>query len=165
MQEPLPNSSNTKITTDAGLAETLADEPREPAAEKQQGSTLIEFPGSSRTVPEWRKQLSQRVREVQERRAREAAEEAAAAQEAGLISCVLPSAQLELVPDLEQQVMNPIVSKALERLERARRADQGADEFTPTAAALASVADVISEPEIDETEPEIDEPKPVVTKA
>ena len=158
MQEPLPNSSNTKITTDAGLAETLADEPREPAAEKQQGSTLIEFPGSSRTVPEWRKQLSQRVREVQERRAREAAEEAAAAQEAGLVSCALPSAQLELVPDLEQQVLNPIVSKALERLERARRADHVADEFnsTATAAALAPV-DVNSEPEIDK-------PKPVETK-
>src|SRR6266496_6415225 len=79
--------------------------------EAQRPSTLIEFPGATRTVPEWRKQLSQRVREVQERRAREAAEEAAAAQEAGLVSCVLPSAQLELVPDLEQQVLNPIVSK------------------------------------------------------
>src|SRR5688572_1830495 len=41
-------------------------------------STLIEFPGVSRSVPEWRKQLSQRVREVQEQRAREAAEAAAA---------------------------------------------------------------------------------------
>ena len=165
MHEPLSNSPNTNIVADTGLAETLSDEPREPAAEKQQGSTLIEFPGSSRTVPEWRKQLSQRVREVQERRAREAAEEAAAAQEAGLVSCVLPSAQLELVPDLEQQVLNPIVSKALERLERARRADPVAEGLTVTAvtaAALAPVADVISEPVMDE--PEIDEPKPVEAK-
>jgi hypothetical protein len=98
MHEPLPNSSNTEIIADTGLAETLGDKPREPATQKQQGSTLIEFPGSLRTVPEWRKQLSQRVREVQERRAREAAEEAAAAQKAGLVSCALPSAQLELVP-------------------------------------------------------------------
>jgi len=37
-------------------------------------STLIEFPGVNRAaVPEWRKSLSERVREVQERRAREAA--------------------------------------------------------------------------------------------
>src|ERR1044071_6096603 len=42
-------------------------------------SRLIEFPGSARAVPAWRKQLSQRVREVQERKAREAAEELAAA--------------------------------------------------------------------------------------
>jgi uncharacterized RDD family membrane protein YckC len=159
MQEPLSNSSNKKINADRGLVEGLGDEPHEPAAEKQQSSTLIEFPGSSRTVPEWRKQLSQRVREVLERRAREAAEEAAAARESGLVSCVLPSAQLELVPDLEQQVMNPIVSKVLERLERARRADDLAGGFTATAAAPALVpdADVISEPEIDE-------PKPVETK-
>ena len=159
MHEPLSNPSNTKIVADTELAETLVDEPCEPAAEKQQVSTLIEFPGSSRTVPEWRKQLSQRVREVQERRAREAAEEAAAAQEAGLVSCVLPSAQLELVPDLEQQVLNPIVSKALERLERARRADHAPEDFTATAVALAPVPDVISEPEIDEPKPVEEKPK------
>jgi uncharacterized RDD family membrane protein YckC len=156
MQEPLPNSSAKKNITDRGLVEGLVDEPHEPARERQHSSTLIEFPGSSRTVPEWRKQLSQRVREVQERRAREAAEEAAAAQEAGLVSCVLPSAQLELVPDLEQQVMNPIVSKALERLERARRADHVAGGFTATAAALAP-ADAIAEPAAGE-------PKPAETK-
>ena len=94
----------------------------ESAEDSKKSSTLIEFPGR-RAVPEWRKQLSQRVREVQERKAREAAEELAAAQEAGLVSCALPSGQLELVPDLENPVVNPIVSKALERLERARRTD------------------------------------------
>ena len=50
-----------------------------PHAEKK--STLIEFPGVSRnSVPEWRKELSERVREVQEKRAREAAREAAEAE-------------------------------------------------------------------------------------
>src|SRR5262245_29910988 len=40
-------------------------------------SRLIEFPGvTRRAVPEWRKELSARVREAQERRAREAAAEA-----------------------------------------------------------------------------------------
>ena len=101
-------------------------------------SRLIEFPG--RSVPAWRKQLSQRVREVQERKAREAAEELAAAQEAGLVSCALPSGQLELVPDLEQPVMNPIVSKALERLDRARRGEPistGYGQAAATAPALS----------------------------
>src|ERR1700704_1969135 len=112
MQEPLPNSSIENVITDGGLVESLCDEPLNPSVTRQQTSTLIEFPGTTRALPEWRKQLSQRVREVQERRAREAAEEAAAAQEAGIVSCALPSAQLELVPALDQPVMNPIVSKA-----------------------------------------------------
>src|SRR5207253_2446303 len=122
MQGPLPDSSIENVITGSGLVDGLCDEPLNPSGVGPQ-STLIEFPGTARPLPEWRKQLSQRVREVQERRAREAAEEAAAAQEAGMVSCALPSAQLELVPDLEQQVMNPIVSKALERIERARRPD------------------------------------------
>ena len=162
MQEPLSNSPNKKIITDEGLVEDLSDEPLDPAgptSDPQQTSTLIEFPSTSRSRPEWRKQLSQRVREVQERRAREAAEEAAAAQEAGLVTCVLPSAQLELVPDLEHPVMNPIVSKALERLERARRPDHVAAALTVAAAALAPVADIVSEQTIDEPAPAEIKPK------
>src|SRR6185436_1713986 len=50
-------------------------------------STLIEFPGMSRAVPAWRKQLSQRVREIQEQRAREAAETEAANRAAESVSC------------------------------------------------------------------------------
>jgi len=106
------------------------------SAEDSKRSTLIEFPGG-RDVPEWRKQLSKRVREVQERKAREAAEELAAAQEAGLVSCAMPSGQLELVPDLENPIVNPIVSKALERLERARRSDYSASHQAATAFAPA----------------------------
>src|SRR5438046_5895666 len=49
-------------------------------------STLIEFPGVSRAVPEWRKQLSQRGREVQELRARQTAEAAASVQARHTIS-------------------------------------------------------------------------------
>jgi uncharacterized RDD family membrane protein YckC len=158
MQEPLPNSSIENVITDNGLVDSLCDEPLNPSVTRQT-STLIEFPGTTRALPEWRKQLSQRVREVQERRAREAAQEAAAAREAGIVSCALPSAQLELVPDLEQQVMNPIVSKALERLERARRPDQVAEGFAgaATAPAFAPVEDIIPEPEVSN-------PKPVETK-
>ncbi|MEK6336914.1 MAG: RDD family protein [Acidobacteriota bacterium] len=142
IQEVSPSSSIESSINDDLAASTggdhVLDSPLEEdlAEVRPQPSTLIEFP-HARPVPEWRKQLSQRVREVQERKAREAAEEAAAAQEAGAVSAVLPSAQLELVPDLEQPLMNPIVSKVLERLERARRVDHLSGGFTATATAPA----------------------------
>jgi uncharacterized RDD family membrane protein YckC len=123
----------------APVEASASDQSRQSKAEASK-STLIEFPGVSRAVPEWRKQLSQRVREVQEQRARDAAESLASAQESETFSCALPSAQLELVPDREQQVMNPIVSKALERLERARRSDFAVGS-TGAATALAPVTE------------------------
>src|SRR5258708_39683135 len=46
-------------------------------------STLIEFPGVSRPEPEWRKQVSQRVREGQQLSAPEAAKAARSARERG----------------------------------------------------------------------------------
>jgi uncharacterized RDD family membrane protein YckC len=166
IQEVSPNSS-IEESVNGELAgqitsethQMLTDEATEPEAPpieaSREPSTLIEFPGSTRPVPEWRKQLSQRVREVQERKAREAAEEAAAAREAGTVSCALPSAQLELVPDLEQPSMNPIVSKVLERLERARRIDQVSTGFTAaaTAPALAPITEALPEPEPSEPKP------------
>jgi len=109
IQKALPDPSAGNIIPDGELIESLRDKTSS-IKERPPKSTLIEFPRTSRPVPEWRKQLSQRVREVQERKAREAAEELAAAQEAGLVSCALPSGQLELVPDLEHPPMNPIVS-------------------------------------------------------
>ena len=145
MTQEAPRQSPSKTRkTDTG------DRPSRDERESQStSSTLIEFPGSARAIPEWRKQLSQRVREVQERKAREAAEELAAAQEAGLVSLALPSGQLELVPDLEQPAMNPIVSKALERLDRARRTEYPNSHYaaTATAAAYAPARDLFTEME------------------
>ena len=84
-------------------------------------STLIEFPGVSRTaVPEWRKELSERVREVQERRAREAAREAAEAERQRVEEASNPP-QLELLPRTEAPAMNPLVAAALKRIERAHQ--------------------------------------------
>jgi uncharacterized RDD family membrane protein YckC len=156
IQEALPNSS-AETSINGELAEQLTGETAatSPSEESHKASTLIEFPGATRTVPEWRKQLSQRVREVQERKAREAAEEAAAARAAGTVSCALPSAQLELVPDLERASVNPIVSKALERIERARRSD-----YVPTGFAAAATAPAL-EPTIEAQA----EPEPVESKA
>jgi uncharacterized RDD family membrane protein YckC len=89
------------------------------ATEKR--STLIEFPGVSRnSVPEWRKELSERVREVQEKRAREAAREAAEA-ERQRVEAAVNSPQLELLPPAQMPAMNPLVAAALKRIERAHQ--------------------------------------------
>ena len=89
------------------------------AAEKR--STLIEFPGISRnSMPEWRKELSERVREVQEKRAREAAREAVEAERQRVESAVNPP-QLELLPPAPMPAMNPLVAAALKRIERAHQ--------------------------------------------
>ena len=88
----------------------------EPAYSGAQGSKLIEFPGVSRsTVPQWRKELSERVREVQEKRAREEALDLSLEKRADLSE--LP--QLELLPQAEAAPVNPLVAAALRRIERA----------------------------------------------
>ena len=128
----------------------------ESATESPTTSTLIEFPGS-RNVPEWRKRLSQRVREVQEQKAREAAEEQAAQRASETVSCELPSGQLELVPEPEQAPLNPIVSKALKRVDRARRAGNlstgfhapGAPAVNPVVSHGDSVEATLTDPRIE----------------
>jgi uncharacterized RDD family membrane protein YckC len=98
-------------------------------------STLIEFPGVPRnTVPEWRKELSERVREVQERRAREAAREAAENERRKLEAAVHPP-QLELLPPAEMPAINPLVAAALKRIERAHQT--APTETGPTRSTLA----------------------------
>jgi uncharacterized RDD family membrane protein YckC len=159
IQEALPDLS----LESAKNSSTRVNDCGETTQRNQVSSRLIEFPGTSRAIPEWRKQLSQRVREVQEKRAREAAEELAAAQEAGLVSCALPSGQLELVPDLEQPVMNPIVSKALERLERARRDDHFSDFSERTTADPEFAGDYAELTTSEAVEPQVVQSKPKLT--
>jgi uncharacterized RDD family membrane protein YckC len=97
---------------------SASDLPTQPEVRK---STLIEFPGVNRTpVPEWRKELSERVREVQERRAREAAREALEIEQKRIEDSVLPP-QLELLPPADVPAMNPLVAAALKRIERAHQ--------------------------------------------
>lgn len=83
-------------------------------------STLIEFPGAGRSArPQWRKQLSERVREIQERRAREAEEAARRPQPEPSPEATAP--QLGLVPQPDAPQINPLVAAALRRIERARQ--------------------------------------------
>ena len=148
-----------------------------PATEKR--STLIEFPGVSRnSMPEWRKELSERVREVQEKRAREAAHEAAEAERKRVESASNPPQlelpQLELLPPAQMPAMNPLVAAALKRIERAHQpapAEHRQPRTTNLATAVAyaperednDMSDTVpSTPEL-AFEPVVHVPEPVVT--
>lgn len=110
-------------------------------------SRLIEFPGVTRSsMPQWRKELSERVREVQEKRAREAAlekaeEEKRSKRESARASGKsAPAPQLELLPQAEVPPLNPIVSAALRRIERAHQQVPLSDVPSPRPQAIAAVA-------------------------
>ena len=98
--------------------------PNESTSPAEKKSTLIEFPGVTRnSQPEWRKELSERVREVQEKRAREAAREAAEAERLRAETSINPP-QLELLPPTPMPAINPLVAAALKRIERAHQPAQ-----------------------------------------
>jgi uncharacterized RDD family membrane protein YckC len=80
--------------------------------------SLIEFPGVKSSIPQWRKELGERVREVQERRAREATLEPGQA-DLGVNEAESRIPLLELIPRTEPPPVNPIVIAALQRIERA----------------------------------------------
>ncbi len=102
-------------------------------------SKLIEFPGVSRnSIPQWRKELSERVREVHEKRAREAALEAAQLEPRGKAAQV--SSPLELLPQADAPPLNPLVTAALRRIERAHQAEQGVNRLAGTPGAALAYA-------------------------
>ena len=137
-------------------------------------STLIEFPGISRnSMPEWRKELSERVREVQEKRAREAAREAAEAERQRLEAAIDPP-QLELLPPAPIPAMNPLVAAALKRIERAHQTapPESRQPRTTLATAVAyaperednDMSDTVpSTPQLAFEEPEILQAEPEIT--
>lgn len=125
-------------------------------------STLIEFPGVTRSsVPEWRKELSVRVREVQERRAREAAREAAEVERRQVEADVF-APQLELLPQAEAPAVNPLVAAALKRIERANQSAQadGYHSRVNTARAIAYAPSL----EVDDAVPDKETAPSVVTQ-
>lgn len=87
-------------------------------------------------MPEWRKELSERVREVQEKRAREAAREAAEAERQRIEAAIDPP-QLELLPPAPMPAMNPLVAAALKRIERAHQTAPSESRQPRTALATA----------------------------
>ncbi|HJT28878.1 MAG TPA: RDD family protein [Pyrinomonadaceae bacterium] len=151
----------------------MASSPQDSTRATEKRSTLIEFPGVSRnSMPEWRKELSERVRAAQEKRAREAAREAAEAERQRIEATVDPP-QLELLPPAPMPAMNPLVAAALKRIERAHQTapSESRQRGTTLATAVAyaperednDMSDTVpSTPEL-AFEPEVPEVEPVVT--
>jgi uncharacterized RDD family membrane protein YckC len=118
---------------------------------------LIEFPGTGRASanrPQWRKELSERVREIQLRRAREAALEAERAALRELEQATLeaedeaetaPIPPLGLVASNDAAPLNPLVVAALRRIERARQPPPRPRAKASGGAAAAAVARVVEE--------------------
>ena len=98
-------------------SQTTTVETETPAQEKhsRQTRSLIEFPGAKHSMPQWRKELGERVREVQERRLRENTLEDGSDEVADRANAPL----LELLPQAEVSPLNPVVAAALARIERA----------------------------------------------
>ncbi len=122
-------------------------------------------------MPEWRKELSERVREVQEKRAREAAREAAEV-ERQRVEAAIDQPQLELLPPAQLPAMNPLVAAALKRIERAHQSapSESRQPRTTLATAVAYAPErednemsdtVTSTPQLALEETEI--PEPVIT--
>ena len=141
-------TSHESIASTAGAQATEETMEVSPQTTVQASSTLLEFPGVSRASrPQWRKDLSERVREIQERRSREAAvqpQEAVQSQvEQSAAGAAAP--QLGLVPPQDAPAINPIVAAALKRLERARQSSPSMPRARASmggaAAAIARVAE------------------------
>jgi uncharacterized RDD family membrane protein YckC len=128
--KPSPNTEtktvvNTRESTPAVQSATsteVTNDNSSPVATAPKSSSLIEFPGAGRAPrPQWRKDLSARVREIQERRAREAEEFTHRRVEQAVVQAEIAAPQLGLVPTPDVPEVNPIVAAALKRLERARQ--------------------------------------------
>jgi uncharacterized RDD family membrane protein YckC len=117
-QKTAPIMSEQNSAPEPAKAEAAAVPKARPSLPKTR--SLLEFPGVNRNLPQWRKELGERVREVQERKAREAHLETA---DIGPLFSNLEgktAPMLELLPQAELPQQNPLVIAALQRIERAR---------------------------------------------
>jgi uncharacterized RDD family membrane protein YckC len=138
-------------------------------------STLIEFPGVNR--PAWRRELSERFREIQQKRAREADLDDKSAPAASQSQTTLDDAraaakeraaesaskQLGLVPAPDEPELNPLVAAALRRIERARASAPAARSAAGRGQAATAAARVVEEQPVQEApEPVAPPPPPLV---
>jgi uncharacterized RDD family membrane protein YckC len=161
LQDENPIEFSSSMAEPKNPAEETVPTPAPPVPKRRPRAkstrSLLEFPSVNRSaMPEWRKELGERVREVQERRAREAALETA---EVGSLFSEVDAKtvpMLELLPQAEMPSMNPVVVAALKRIERAQ-SRSGRDHSAATAIAYeqepAEVPDLATEPVIDEVIP------------
>jgi uncharacterized RDD family membrane protein YckC len=146
-------------------------------AQTPNNSTLIEFPGVNR--PAWRRELSERFREIQQKRAREAdtdagtAPSAAAEQSQTTLEDARAAAkgraaesaskQLGLVPTPDEPELNPLVAAALARIERARASTRATRPTAGRGQAATAAARVVEEQPVQEVpEPVAPPPPPLV---
>ncbi len=119
-----PASSSEKVENNIQVSLPLDNPaPEESAAGAQTPPTLIEFPGVSarRQQPQWRKDLCERVRVIQERRAHESNHAGARTRAERATKVKTADAGVpRLVPHVDPPPVNPIVAAALRRAERAR---------------------------------------------
>jgi uncharacterized RDD family membrane protein YckC len=138
------NTGPTASHSEEGIAESAA--PTKPKRKQGIKSTpsLIEFPSPTRqAIPEWRKELGERVREVQERRAREGSLESETLPQL-LNDEAKGQRPLELLSKPSIPPTNPLVVAALRRIERAHTHSQFSGN---TAVATAEAYD--EQPEFD----------------
>jgi uncharacterized RDD family membrane protein YckC len=168
--EPPVISQDEPLAAQPAIAASVEAEEIASTTIPQVSSTLIEFPGVSRASrPQWRKELSERVREIQERRARDSEGEAEVSPAGRMEQPAgdLASPQLGLVPPQDTPAMNPIVAAALKRLERARQSSSmpraRSSMGGAAATAMARVAEEQYQPEIKPTQLQTPPPSPVPT--
>ncbi|HLE62082.1 MAG TPA: RDD family protein [Pyrinomonadaceae bacterium] len=110
-------------------------------------SSLIQFPGAPKSsVPQWRKELSERVREIQEQRAREAASAKTNTRRRERRNGARRAPQLALLESQAAPEINPIVAAALRRIGRAQKAAETETIPSPadhTRAPVASSRDIV----------------------
>jgi uncharacterized RDD family membrane protein YckC len=130
----LPSSATSSLGENRENSTGVSSQPRG-------RSTLIEFPGSgkgSKSRPQWRQDLSARVREIQEKKAREGTE--ASDPNADFSAPGVIGTQLGLVAQPEPTDVNPIVAAALKRIERAHQPTMGLGRKGGTRGGGAAVA-------------------------
>lgn len=141
--------SNNETETPAATAPARSETKPERAT-----STLLEFPGAT-PRPQWRKELSERVREIQERRARAAVLEPNDVPTVGKTphrsSDATPLPPLGLVPPAEAAEVNPLVRAALQRVERARQMHPPPNTRVTGSSGAATALARVAEPEFDQT--------------
>jgi uncharacterized RDD family membrane protein YckC len=124
INESVPASEKPQPNRTAIIPEKAPPKPRQKVRSKP-SSSLIEFPSLNKSsIPQWRKELGERVREVQERRTREAAVEPGNAVRDSDETPTKTTGPLELLPQAEVPPINPLVAAALRRIERAHVSSQ-----------------------------------------
>lgn len=168
--QPAPQADAPDMTDNSNVTTRNAQAPN--------SSTLIEFPGVNRNRPAWRKELSERFREIQQKRAREADIEAGHAPAANQSQTTLEEAraaakekaaesaskQLGLVPPPpDEPELNPLVAAALRRVERARASASAARPAAGRGQAATAAARVVEEQPVQVApEPVAPPPPPLV---